>query len=875
MLRKILRSAIFAFVVAVCAVVLFACSGSSVGGGSTGNGNPSIEESPSGGQEQQPPSDTHTHSFIKWTSDGEYTHTGICSCNQTQTNPHSLNGGIVTKQPTCNESGVRTYTCTVCGEIKTETVAKTDSHKWGKWYFDTETSHKRACSLCGKTETESHDMDDCICLGCGYNSAPATIRSVANATVDQSDLTVSMFVHKSVASVNFSNTVTTSANSAWKLYDANSALIPTKRIEPQSGYNTYFMVVSSLDGVYENTYEVTVYKSFEVAVSYYGVYNDLIKTETVDTGYDYNVTYAPDIVGYTFEYWKKDGEETQKFTPYENIDLFVKCRVNTYNFSFDVNGGDSMAQNTQSVTFDSDYALPTPTREGHTFLGWYNGEDKINNSGTSKFASDIALSAKWSINSYTVSVSKNISAAGTASGGVRKEYGESVTITAETYLGYDFLGWYSGSDLIASSETYTFSVPANNVSYTATWKTKDEMSGFNFTSTLTTCTVTGVKNKSITTVTVPNYVTSIGSGAFNGCGGLEILTLQFVGATKSATWRESQLFGYIFGSSSYSGGVETRQYDFYNSSYITYYIPQNLKTVKITNREINSYAFYNCSGLASIVIGNGVTSIGGGAFFNCSTLASIEIPNSVTRIGDSAFDRCSSLTSIEIPNSVTRIGDSVFYGCSGLTSIEMGGNVTSIGSSAFSGCSGLTSIEIPSSVTSIEGGAFKNCSGLTSIKIPNSVTRIWNSAFDGCSSLTSIEIPSSVTSIEGGAFKNCSGLASAVIGNSVESIGSSAFSGCSSLVSIEIPSIVTSIGHSAFSGCRSLTSIEIPNSVTRIWNSAFDGCSSLTNVTFENTVGWKVHNSDPSITPSVDVSDTSRNATYLKSTYSNYYWERS
>ena len=119
----------------------------------------------------------------------------------------------------------------------------------------------------------------------------------------------------------------------------------------------------------------------------------------------------------------------------------------------------------------------------------------------------------------------------------------------------------------------------------------------------------------------------------------------------------------------------------------------------------------------------------------------------VTSIRNSAFFGCSGLTSITIGNSVTSIEWCAFEGCSGLTSITIPNSVTSIGQGAFHGCSGLTSINIPNSVTSIGSGAFYDCSSLTSVTIPNSVTSIRNSAFFGCSSLTSITIPNSVTSI--------------------------------------------------------------------------------------------------------------------------------
>ena len=221
--------------------------------------------------------------------------------------------------------------------------------------------------------------------------------------------------------------------------------------------------------------------------------------------------------------------------------------------------------------------------------------------------------------------------------------------------------------------------------------------------------------------------------------------------------------------------------------------------------------------------------------FKSLASTTVILQDGLTSIGSDVFSDCSSLTSIEIPSSVTSIGTYAFSGCSSLTSIEIPSSVTSIGTYAFSDCSSLTSIEIPSSVTSIDTFAFSGCSSLTSIEIPSSVTSIGNSAFSSCTSLTSIEIPSSVTSIGGSVFRDCSSLTSIKIPSSVTSIGDDAFSGCSSLTSVTIPSSVTSIGSSAFRNCSGLTSIEIPNSVTSIGYYAFESCSKLRTITIQAT----------------------------------------
>ena len=247
-------------------------------------------------------------------------------------------------------------------------------------------------------------------------------------------------------------------------------------------------------------------------------------------------------------------------------------------------------------------------------------------------------------------------------------------------------------------------------------------------------------------------------------------------------------------------------------------------TGDMENYNYNNYEknpFYKKSNIKTVIIKNGVTSIGDGTFFYCENLTSITIPDSVISIGDSAFYNCKSLTNITIPNSVTSIGERAFDGCSRLTSVTIPNSVTSIGVSAFYGCSSLTSVTIPDSVTSIGVAAFSSCRSLTDVTIPDSVTSIGDFAFDNCTSLTSVTIPNSVTSIGGNAFYNCTSLTSVTIPNSVTSIGAAAFSNCRSLTSVTIPDSVTSIGDRAFSSCTRLTSVVIPDSVTSIGSSAF------------------------------------------------------
>ena len=198
-----------------------------------------------------------------------------------------------------------------------------------------------------------------------------------------------------------------------------------------------------------------------------------------------------------------------------------------------------------------------------------------------------------------------------------------------------------------------------------------------------------------------------------------------------------------------------------------------------SNDKLGDWAFYGCSGLTSLTIPSGVTSIGDKAFRGCSRLTSLTIPSGVTSIGDWAFSGCSGLTSLTIPSSVTSIGNYAFYGCSGLPSLTLPSGVTSIGNYTFYGCRGLTSLTLPSSVTSIGNDAFTGCSGLTSLTLPSGVTSIGNYAFYGCRGLTSMTIPSGVTSIGNDAFYGCSGLTSIyVYPENLPELESGIFSGC-------------------------------------------------------------------------------------------------
>ena len=131
------------------------------------------------------------------------------------------------------------------------------------------------------------------------------------------------------------------------------------------------------------------------------------------------------------------------------------------------------------------------------------------------------------------------------------------------------------------------------------------------------------------------------------------------------------------------------------------------------------------------------------------------------------------------------------------------------------------------------------------------------------------------------AFEKCTSLNSVSFGQNsqLNKIGDRAFYNCTSLTSIEIPASVRWIDDYAFEYCTSLASIEIPASVRSIGKWAFYGCSKLASVTFANTNGWWYSSSSAATSgtsiSATDLADPAKAARYLRSTYYNYYWERS
>ena len=150
--------------------------------------------------------------------------------------------------------------------------------------------------------------------------------------------------------------------------------------------------------------------------------------------------------------------------------------------------------------------------------------------------------------------------------------------------------------------------------------------------------------------------------------------------------------------------------------------------------------------IVSVVVSEGVVSIGKWAFSEHSNLSSVTLPeNSLTLINTGAFDHCTSLQQITIPDTVVTINGSSFR-AAGLTSIQLPSGLTSLNQTLFKDCTGLTEVVIPDGVTVIGANVFSGCTNLETVTFSDKVTSIGDNAFLNCAKLTTVNYGGSRTS---------------------------------------------------------------------------------------------------------------------------------
>ena len=338
----------------------------------------------------------------------------------------------------------------------------------------------------------------------------------------------------------------------------------------------------------------------------------------------------------------------------------------------------------------------------------------------------------------------------------------------------------------------------------------------------------------ITSVSIPESLTTIGYSAFAQCKSLTSITIP-----KNVTKIEN---GNPFG---FCSSLESIVVDPDNTTF------DSRENCNAIIRTASNALVVGCK---NTIIPEDVALIGVGAFTGCEGLTTITIPENVTDIQPLAFNGCRGLTSIVIPKNVAFIRSEMplFSICPSLESIVVDPDNTIFDSR--DNCNAIIETEtntliagckntiIPESVTAIGDWSFGQGDGLTSITIPGTVSIIGERAFYGCDSLTSVRILDGVTTIGAEAFVWCSSLKSITIPESVTTIGGTAFAQCKSLESIKLSKNLTKIADYTFSGCDNLTSIAIPENVTSIESKAFYFCDNLLQIACSSITPPKASN---------------------------------
>lgn len=481
-----------------------------------------------------------------------------------------------------------------------------------------------------------------------------------------------------------------------------------------------------------------------------------VSSNSITVTYDEAYTLpTPTKTGYTFKGWSS-GSKTYVngvWTETEDVSLTAKWQANKYTVSYDANGG-KVSTSSESVTYDSSYALATPSRTGYEFLGWYNGNTLIDQNGNWNIAKNVTLVAKWKAKTYKVTYDAGEGTSSVTS--ATATYDASFTLATASRTGYTFVGWYY-----------------NGVEYTdGVWKTDKDI-----TLTAKWSANTGTK------YTVNHYQQNIyddgytlfDSEELRGTSNSSVMpqVYYYEGFTSPSSTTAtinpdgSLVVDYYYTRNEYSitlvtnGGttaqkVRTFKYQeeidvddcptragyTFGGWFTDVDLIQEFATTEMPTRNIIIYAYWSEEDKPYRFVydekENEITITRGNSESEAVVIPAFINDKPVTSIYHEAFKNYTSLTSVVIPDSVTSIGLYAFSNCTSLTSVNIPEGVTSIADYTFSHCTSLKSITLPDSVTIIEAYAFNTCTSLAEITIPKNVVRVEHYAFKGCSSLASI-----------------------------------------------------------------------------------------------------------------------------------------
>lgn len=224
--------------------------------------------------------------------------------------------------------------------------------------------------------------------------------------------------------------------------------------------------------------------------------------------------------------------------------------------------------------------------------------------------------------------------------------------------------------------------------------------------------------------------------------------------------------------------------------------------------------------LEYIFVPSNVVSIGMNAFEDAE-FKKISLPQQLKNIDDYAFKNCTNLKYINIPNEVVTVGNGIFKDCLNLENIDLSSSMFYIGKEAFQNCISIKHLDLPDTVSTIEADAFASCNNLESINLSQNLRVIGDFVFCDCNKLKSIELPSKLEYIGENCFNNCLSLKEIIIPNFVTIISKNMFLGCENLENVKLPNLMFRIDAGILAGCTNLKKLNLPDTIHIIDENTF------------------------------------------------------
>ncbi len=541
-------------------------------------------------------------------------------------------------------------------------------------------------------------------------------------------------------------------------------------------------------------------------------------TLTGEVGSAVEAPEAPTLTYFTFEGWYEDEALTVPYTfsviPEHDIHVYAKFTTQrTMTITFDAMGGNAVPD-AYIYPGESVPTLAASERNGYTFLGWFTDRECTKKFTATSVTEDITLYAGWLLREDTALLTVFING----------ELADTLPVRRGTaFDGYEALlgkfvsdGFYTDADCTVAWDTAS-AIPGNMTLYANAYTAGLTFSGGTVTgytgeadTVVLPVRVNGVAltaigdyafdGTAIKSITIPETVSHIGTGAFRNCKRLERAVL---------------------------------------SSNVT---------------EIGQLAFLNCCKLTDIGDGISVTTVKQSTFTSCESLKSVVFLGKLTLIEDYAFSGCRSLETLDMGAYVTKIGDFALTNCTSLKTLVLSGALKSIGNGALSNLESVSDVEFRGDATLCPYKYYRGClfgndyselylyvheQGETEyeVSVPK-LTTIKAYAFSGAKNLVRVVLTDQITTIEESAFENCTSIREMVIpylGNGADIdyfgylFGASSYreNGIKakkvpdSLVKITITGKLSEVPAYAFYGCNGLREVVGLENVTSIGDQAF------------------------------------------------------